>query len=434
MFDIKWIRDNAQKFDNAMVRRGLDPQSAGLIELDEKRRQLQFEAQEIQAERNKLSKEVGALKAKGEDAEDLIAKVSRTKDAEAEAEMAAAEAETALGEAMAKLPNRPADDVPEGADEAANEEIRTWGDKPTFDFEAREHFNIGEALGLMDFETAAKMSGARFVLLSGALAHMERALANFMLDLHTTEHGLLEVNPPALVNDSALFGTGQLPKFGGDLFKTEDGLWLIPTAEVPLTNIVAGTIVEADTLPRRYAAMTWCFRSEAGAAGKDTRGMIRQHQFTKIEMVTISTPETSSEELERMTDCAEEVLKRLNLPYRTVVLSTGDLGFGARKTYDIEVWLPGQDRYREISSCSNCGDFQARRMNARFRPQGDKKADKKGDKKTQFVHTLNGSGLAIGRTLIAILENYQQADGSVVVPDALRPSMGGLEAISADGA
>ena len=434
MFDIKWIRDNAQEFDNAMARRGLDPQSASLIELDEKRRQLQFEAQEIQAERNKLSKEVGALKAKGEDAEDLIAKVSRTKDAEAEAEMAAAEAETALGGAMAKLPNRPADDVPEGVDEAANEEIRTWGDKPTFDFEAREHFDIGEALGLMDFETAAKMSGARFVLLSGALAHMERALANFMLDLHTTEHGLLEVNPPALVNDSALFGTGQLPKFGGDLFKTEDGLWLIPTAEVPLTNIVAGTIVEADTLPRRYAAMTWCFRSEAGAAGKDTRGMIRQHQFTKIEMVTISTPETSSEELERMTDCAEEVLKRLNLPYRTVVLSTGDLGFGARKTYDIEVWLPGQDRYREISSCSNCGDFQARRMNARFRPQGDKKADKKGDKKTQFVHTLNGSGLAIGRTLIAILENYQQADGSVVVPDALRPSMGGLEAISADGA
>ena len=430
MFDIKWIRDNAQEFDNAMARRGLDPQSAGLIELDEKRRQLQFETQEIQAERNKLSKEVGALKAKGEDAEDLIAKVSRTKDAEAEAEMAAAEAETALGEAMAKLPNRPADDVPDGADEAANEEIRTWGDKPTFDFEAREHFDIGEALGLMDFETAAKMSGARFVLLSGALAHMERALANFMLDLHTTEHGLLEVNPPALVNDLALFGTGQLPKFGGDLFKTEDGLWLIPTAEVPLTNIVAGTIVEADTLPRRYAAMTWCFRSEAGAAGKDTRGMIRQHQFTKIEMVTISTPETSSEELERMTDCAEEVLKRLNLPYRTVVLSTGDLGFGARKTYDIEVWLPGQDRYREISSCSNCGDFQARRMNARFRPQGDKKADKK----TQFVHTLNGSGLAIGRTLIAILENYQQADGSVVVPDALRPSMGGLEEISADGA
>ena len=313
----------------------------------------------------------------------------------------------------------------------------------------------------------------RFVLLSGALAHMERALANFMLDLHTTEHGLTEVNPPALVNDAAVFGTGQLPKFGDDLFvmykkdrvkifehafdtieqlrlknkgkysekdfelievqliagdvkrgEYHDRLWLIPTAEVPLTNIVAGTTVEPDTLPRRYAAMTWCFRSEAGAAGKDTRGMIRQHQFTKVEMVTISTPETSGDELERMTNCAEEVLKRLNLPYRTVVLATGDLGFGARKTYDIEVWLPGQDRYREISSCSNCGDFQARRMNARFKEKGAK---------PQFVHTLNGSGLAVGRTLIAILENFQQADGSVVVPDALRPYMGGLEVISADG-
>ncbi len=426
MFDIKWIRDNAQEFDNAMARRGLDPQSAGLIELDEKRRQLQTDAQEIQAERNKLSKEVGALKAKGEDAEDLIAKVSQSKDAEAEAEKAAAEAETALDEAMAQLPNLPAADVPDGPDERSNKEIRAWGDKPTFDFDPKEHFDIGEGLGLMDFETAARMSGARFVLLSGALAHMERALANFMLDLHTTEHDLVEVNPPALVNDAALFGTGQLPKFGGDLFKTEDGLWLIPTAEVPLTNIVAGTIVDEDTLPRRYAAMTWCFRSEAGAAGKDTRGMIRQHQFSKVEMVTISSPETSNDELERMTGCAEEVLKRLNLPYRTVVLSTGDMGFGARKTYDIEIWLPGQGKYREISSCSNCGDFQARRMKARFK-------DKKGDKKPRFVHTLNGSGLAVGRTLIAILENHQQADGSVVVPDALRSYMGGLEVISADG-
>ena len=425
MFDIKWIRDNAQEFDRGMARRGLDPQSAGLIGLDEKRRQLQTEAQEIQAERNKLSKEVGALKAKGEDAGDLIAKVSETKNAEAEAEIEAKAAEIVLETTMAELPNLPAADVPDGADEAANEEIRTWGDKPAFDFTPKEHFDIGEALGLMDFETVARMSGARFVVLSGALAHMERALANFMLDLHTEEHDLTEVNPPALVNDAALFGTGQLPKFGGDLLRTEDGLWLIPTAEVPLTNIVAGTIVEADTLPRRYAAMTWCFRSEAGAAGKDTRGMIRQHQFTKVEMVTISTPETSSEELERMTNCAEEVLKRLNLPYRTVVLSTGDLGFAALKTYDIEVCLPGQDRYREISSCSNCGDFQARRMNARFKEKGAK---------PQFVHTLNGSGLAIGRTLIAILENYQQADGSVAVPDALRPTMGGLEAISADGA
>ena len=277
----------------------------------------------------------------------------------------------------------------------------------------------------MDFETAARMSGARFVLLSGALAHMERALANFMLDLHTTEHELLEVNPPALVNDAAMFGTGQLPKFGADLFKTEDGYWLIPTAEVPLTNMVADTIVETDTLPRRYAAMTWCFRSEAGAAGKDTRGMIRQHQFTKVEMVTVCTPETSDDELERMTNCAEEVLKRLGLPYRTVTLCVGDMGFGARKTYDIEVWLPGQDKYREISSCSNCGDFQARRMKARFKA--------KGEKGTRFVHTLNGSGLAVGRTLIAILENGQRADGSVVVPEALRPYMGGLEVITADG-
>ena len=429
MFDIKWIRYNAQEVDNAMARRGLGPQSAGLIALDDKRRDLLTKAQKIQAERNKLSKEVGALKAKGEDAGDLIAKVSETKDAEAEAEKTAEAASAALDEAMAQLPNLPTADVPDGADEAANEEIRAWGDKPGFDFTPKEHFDIGEGLGLMDFETAARMSGARFVLLSGALAHMERALANFMLDLHTTEHGLTEVNPPALVRDNALFNTGQLPKFGEDLFKTEDGLWLIPTAEVPLTNIVAGHVIEAETLPRRYAAMTWCFRSEAGAAGKDTRGMIRQHQFTKVEMVTISTPENSNDELERMTNCAEEVLKRLGLPYRTVVLSTGDMGFGARKTYDIEVWLPGQDRYREISSCSNCGDFQARRMKARFKAPGDKK----GDKKTRFVHTLNGSGLAVGRTLIAILENYQQADGSVVVPNALRPYMDGLEAISADG-
>ena len=426
MFDIKWIRDNKEEFDQGMKRRGLEPQAAALIELDATRRETETLAQEIQAERNRLSKEVGALKAKGEDAGGLIAKVSRSKDAEAEAEKAAEAASAALDEALAQLPNLPDDDVPDGDGEAANEEIRVWGDKPEFDFTPKEHFDIGEALGLMDFEIAARMSGARFVLLSGALAHMERALANFMLDLHTTEHELTEINPPALVNDSAVFGTGQLPKFGGDLFRTEDGLWLIPTAEVPLTNIVAGQIVEADTLPRRYAAMTWCFRSEAGAAGKDTRGMIRQHQFTKVEMVTISTPETSDDELERMTDCAEEVLKRLNLPYRTVVLSTGDLGFGARKTYDIEVWLPGQDKYREISSCSNCGDFQARRMKARFK-------DKKGGKKTRFVHTLNGSGLAVGRTLIAILENCQRADGSVAVPEALRSYMGGLETIPADG-
>jgi seryl-tRNA synthetase len=425
MFDIKWIRENPDDFDRAMARRGLEPQAEALLTLDAKRRELQTKAQEIQAERNRLSKEIGAAKSRGEDAAEILQAVSKTKSEEAEAEKAAAVANQDMETALSGLPNMPADDVPDGPDEAANVEVRTWGGKPDFDFAPKEHFDLGEALGLMDFETAAKMSGARFVLLTGALAHMERAIANFMLDLHTTEHDLCEVNPPAMVNDAAMFGTGQLPKFGEDLFKTEDGLWLIPTAEVPLTNIVAGTIVDADDLPRRYTAMTWCFRSEAGAAGKDTRGMIRQHQFTKVEMVTISNPETSDDELERMTNCAEEVLKRLGLAYRTVVLSTGDMGFGARKTYDIEVWLPGQDKYREISSCSNCGDFQARRMKARFKAKGEKGA--------QFVHTLNGSGLAVGRTLIAVLENYQQADGSVVVPDALIPYMGGLEVIAANG-
>ena len=425
MFDIKWIRENPDDFDRAMARRGLEPQAEALLTLDAKRRELQTKAQEIQAERNRLSKEIGAAKSRGEDAAEILQAVSKTKSEEAEAEKAAAVANQDMETALSGLPNMPADDVPDGPDEAANVEVRTWGGKPDFDFAPKEHFDLGEALGLMDFETAAKMSGARFVLLTGALAHMERAIANFMLDLHTTEHDLCEVNPPAMVNDAAMFGTGQLPKFGEDLFKIEDGLWLIPTAEVPLTNIVAGTIVDADDLPRRYTAMTWCFRSEAGAAGKDTRGMIRQHQFTKVEMVTISNPETSDDELERMTNCAEEVLKRLGLAYRTVVLSTGDMGFGARKTYDIEVWLPGQDKYREISSCSNCGDFQARRMKARFKAKGEKGA--------QFVHTLNGSGLAVGRTLIAVLENYQQADGSVVVPDALIPYMGGLEVIAANG-
>ncbi len=426
MFDIKWIRENPDDFDRGMTRRGLPSQATKLIKLDQWRRDLQTKAQDIQAKRNKLSKEIGNAKSKGEDASALLEEVAKSKDAQAEAELAADAAAKDLTKALSQLPNLPADDVPDGADETANVEVRTWGDKPSFDFAPKEHFDLGEALGLMDFETAAKMSGARFVLLSGALARMERALANFMLDLHTTEHDLTEVNPPALVNDGAMYGTGQLPKFGDDLFKTEDGLWLIPTAEVPLTNIVADTIVEADTLPKRMTAMTWCFRSEAGSAGKDTRGMIRQHQFTKVEMVTICTPDTSLDELERMTECAEEVLKRLGLAYRTVVLSTGDMGFGAQKTYDIEVWLPGQDQYREISSCSNCGDFQARRMKARFKA--------KADKQTQFVHTLNGSGLAVGRTLVAILENYQQADGSIVVPDALRPYMGGLEVIAADGA
>lgn len=424
MFDIKWIRENPEEFDRGLGRRNLEPLSASLIALDKARREAETQAQEIQANRNKLSKQIGEAKSRGEDAADIIAEVSRSKEAQAEAEKVALTRSEDLTEALSSIPNLPLDVVPDGVDENDNREERTWGEIPSFGFAPKEHFDLGEALGQMDFETAAKMSGARFVLLSGALARMERALAAFMLDLHTGEHGLTEVNPPALVRDSALYGTGQLPKFGEDLFKTEDGLWMIPTAEVPLTNIVADTIIEESYLPRRFTAMTWCFRSEAGSSGKDTRGMIRQHQFTKVEMVSIVKPEDSVDELERMTGCAEEVLKRLGLPYRVVTLCTGDLGFGARRTYDIEVWLPGQDRYREISSCSNCGDFQARRMKARYRPEGEKG--------TRFVHTLNGSGLAVGRTLVAVMENYQQEDGSIVVPDALRPYMSGLEVIPAN--
>ncbi len=423
MFDIKWIRDNPTKFDEGLGKRGLPPQAEALIALDELRRNAQTRAQQIQTERNALSKQIGAAKAKGEDASDIIAQVSLSKQAQAEAEAEQTQSAADLDSVLSTIPNLPFEDVPVGKDEADNVEVRTWGEVPSFDFEVKEHFDLGEALGMMDFETAAKLSGARFVLLSGALARLERALGNFMLNLHTEENGLTEVNPPALVNDATMYGTGQLPKFGEDLFKTEDGYWLIPTAEVPLTNIVAGHILDEDYLPRRYTAMTWCFRSEAGAAGRDTRGMIRQHQFSKVEMVSITKAEESDAELERMTGCAEEVLKRLNLPYRTVVLSTGDMGFGARKTYDIEVWLPGQNAYREISSCSNCGDFQARRMHARYR--------EKGEKDLKFVHTLNGSGLAIGRTMIAIMENYQQADGSIVIPEALRPYMGGLDIIKA---
>ena len=426
MLDIKWIRENPEAFDAGLGRRGLAAASGRLMEMDNARREAIALAQEIQARRNRLSKEIGILKGRGDDAAEVIAEVGRSKQQQGEAEERARAAEKELEDVLAAIPNLPADDVPDGPDESANVEVRRWGDPPALDFPAREHFAIGEALGMMDFERAGKLSGARFVVLRGALARMERALASFMLDLHTGEFGYTEVNPPALVRDEALFGTGQLPKFGDDLFRTTDGLWLIPTAEVPLTNLVAGEIVDEDKLPERVTAMTWCFRAEAGAAGKDTRGMIRQHQFTKVEMVSVTRPEDSDAELERMTGCAEEVLKRLGLAYRVVVLSTGDMGFAARRTYDIEVWLPGQGRYREISSCSNCGDFQARRMNARYRPSGEKG--------TRFVHTLNGSGLAVGRTLIAVLENYQRADGSVEVPAALRPYMGGLEVIATDGA
>lgn len=425
MFDIKWIRENPEAFDAGLDKRGLAPLSEGLIALDKKRRGSQTEAQEIKSARNQVSKQIGAAKAKGEDAAELIAEVSRSKQAEANAEKDAGQLSRELEIALSAIPNLPGEGVPVGTDEEDNIEVRTWGTPSTFDFDPKEHFDLGESLGLMDFDRASKISGARFVVLAGALARMERALAALMLDLHTMENGYQEVNPPALVNDATLYGTGQLPKFGEDLFRTTDGLSLIPTAEVPLTNLVSGEILEQDKLPIRRTAMTWCFRSEAGAAGRDTRGMIRQHQFTKVELVSIAEPENSDEELERMTACAEAVLQKLELPYRVMILSTGDMGFSARKTYDIEVWLSGQNRYREISSCSNCGDFQARRMKTRYRPK-----DGKG---TRFVHTLNGSGLAVGRTLVAVLENYQQADGSIIVPEVLRPYMWGLEVITPDG-
>jgi len=424
MFDIKWIRENPDAFDAGMARRKLEPQAADLIALDAKRRDAQTKAQELQTERNALSKQIGMLKSKGEDATDVIAQVSESKAAQAVAEQDVSEAAAALMDAMAGLPNIPLDEVPDGDSEDDNVEVRRVGEPTTFDFEVKDHVEIGENLGMMDFQTAAKIAGSRFVLLSGGLARLERALGAFMLDHNVTEFGYVETNPPALVNDTTMYGTGQLPKFGEDLFRTTDGYWLIPTAEVPLTNIVAEEIVDEKYLPRRYTAMTWCFRSEAGAAGKDTRGMIRQHQFTKVEMVSVTKPDDSMDELERMTECAEDILIQLGLPFRTIVLCTGDMGAGARKTYDIEVWLPAQDTYREISSCSVCGEYQARRMNARYKIAGEKG--------TQFVHTLNGSGLAVGRTLIAILENYQQADGSVIIPEVLRPYMGGMTVIKAD--
>jgi seryl-tRNA synthetase len=423
MHDLKTIRDNPEAFDVALSRRGLPASSSEILGLDEARRAAQTRMQEMQARRNAVSKEVGQRKAKGENADDMIAMVQSLKDALARAEQEEKEIADRLDALLAGLPNTPMDDVPDGSGEEDNVEIRRVGDARGFAFEAKEHFDIGEGLGMMDFETAATMSGARFVLLKGKLARLERALANFMLDTQTEKNGYTETIPPFLVRDNAMYGTGQLPKFAEDLFHTDDGFWLIPTSEVPLTNTAAETIWNEADLPMRLTAWTPCFRSEAGAAGKDTRGMIRQHQFSKVEMVSIVHPDKSEAELERMTGCAEGILKALDLPFRTVVLCTGDMGFGARKTYDIEVWLPGQGRYREISSCSNCWDFQARRMKARFRPNGEKG--------TRFVHTLNGSGLAVGRTLIAVLENYQNEDGSVTVPDVLRPYMGGLGVIAA---
>ena len=425
MHDIKYIRENAAAFDAQLAKRGLTPISARLLEIDAKRRERQTALQTAQAKRNDLSKQVGQLKRENKDATAVMADVARLKAEMEQAEAEDRELATQLDDMLAVIPNLPAADVPDGPDAAHNKEIRKVGAPRAFNFAPKQHFDIGEALGLMDFERAAKISGARFVVLKGALARLERAIGNFMLDLHTGTFGYTEANPPLLVSSQTAYGTGNLPKFAEDLFRTTNNYWLIPTAEVSLTNMVADEIVDEAKLPMRMTAWTPCFRSEAGAAGKDTRGMIRQHQFSKVELVSIAHPDRSNEEHERMVSCAEEVLKRLGLPFRTIVLCTGDMGFAARKTYDIEVWLPGQNTYREISSCSNCGDFQARRMKARFRAAGEKG--------TRFVHTLNGSGLAVGRTLIAVLENYQQADGSVIVPEALRPFMGGLDVIRKSG-
>ena len=475
MLDIKWIRENPDAFLKGLADRGFADPTATLnqiLSLDEERRGTIQKLQEAQARRNAASKEIGqAMAAKdAAKAEALKDEVARLKAAIQEGEVNERKIEKTYQDLLATIPNTPASDVPVGPDAAANVELRNVGTPKKFSFQPKQHFELGEALGLMDFETAAKLSGARFVVLKGALARLERALAQFMLDLHTSEHGYTEINPPLMVYDDVMFGTGQLPKFADDQFlslnKREhlaiatwaevfnraqaEGLdpaneanrekmgqiydeeylrqpqyqrrWLIPTAEVPLTNLVREQITDETKLPMRVTAWTPCFRAEAGAAGKDTRGMIRQHQFSKVELVSITTPEQSAEEHERMTKSAEEVLKRLELPFRTVMLSTGDMGFAANKTYDIEVWLPGQGTYREISSCSNTGDFQARRMNARYKP--------KGAKDTRFVHTLNGSGVAVGRALIAVLENYQEEDGSIRVPEALKPYMGGLTRIA----
>ncbi|WP_029014422.1 serine--tRNA ligase [Niveispirillum irakense] len=422
MHDLRSIRDNPAAFDAGLARRGLSAQSGDILALDQRRRALQTEFQELQARRNEASKLIGAYKKEGKDAQPLLDEVAALKEKMPALEQQEKELGVELDGILASLPNLPADDVPEGKDEHDNVEIRRVG-TPVEIAGAKQHFELGEALGLMSFDAAAKLSGARFTVLRGKLARLERALGDFMLDIQTNEFGFEEVSPPLLVKDDAAFGTAQLPKFTEDLFQTTNGFWLIPTAEVPLTNLVNDAILDSDELPLRFTARTPCFRSEAGSAGRDTRGMIRQHQFYKVEMVSITRPDQSQAEHERMTDAAETVLKRLGLPFRTVKLCTGDMGFSAQKTYDIEVWLPGQGMYREISSCSNCGDFQARRMKARFRA--------KGEKNTQFLHTLNGSGLAVGRCLIAVLENYQQPDGSILVPEALRPYMGGLERITA---
>jgi len=426
MHDIRFIRENPTAFDAGLRKRNLTPLSAELLEIDKRRRAAISESEGIQSKRKTLSQQIGIAKRKGEPAEALMAEVAALEESLKKGEALATELDAELTHRLEVLPNLPFDDVPDGTDETGNVEIRRVGSQRNFAFPPRDHVALGEATGEMDFAAASKMSGARFVVLKGRLAKLERAIAQFMLDLHTSEEGgYTEVNPPFLVRDNAAYGVGQLPRFAEDMFHTDNGFWLIPTAELPLTNLVNDTVLEEKALPLRYTAWTPCFRSEAGAAGKDTRGMIRQHQFPKVELVSITTPEQSDEEHKRMTGRAEEVLKRLGLPFRTIILCGGDMGPAARKTFDIEVWLPGQNAYREISSCSNCGEFQARRMAARFRPREGKG--------TRFVHTLNGSGLAVGRTLIAVLENYQNEDGSVTVPEALRSYMGGLATIPGPG-
>jgi seryl-tRNA synthetase len=422
MHDIRFIRDHPEAFDAGLKKRNLPPLAAELLEIDKRRRAAISESEAIQARRKALSRQIGIAKGKGEPADALMDEVANLEESLKKGEAEAQRLDEELTRRLEVLPNLPFDDVPAGTDETGNVEIRRVGNQRNFAFQPKDHVVLGEATGEMDFAAAAKISGARFVFLKGRLAKLERAIAQFMLDLHTSEEGgYTEVNPPFLVRDNAAYGVGQLPRFAEDMFHTDNGFWLIPTAEVPLTNLVNDSVLDEKDLPLRFTAWTPCFRSEAGAAGKDTRGMIRQHQFPKVELVSITTPEQAAAEHERMTGRAEEVLKRLGIAFRTIVLCGGDMGPASRKTFDIEVWLPGQNAYREISSCSNCGDYQARRMAARYRP--------KEGKGTRFVHTLNGSGLAVGRTLIAVLENYQNEDGSVTIPEALRPYMGGLATI-----
>ena len=422
MHDINAIRENPDAFDEALKRRGVASVSSDLLARDDARRKAIQTAQELQTKRNEASKKIGQAKGQGDEAaaQALMEEVAGLKEDLQQAEDTERQLKADLEAALSVLANVPLDDVPDGADEGDNIQLRQWG-TPRQINNPRQHFEIGEALGQMDFEAAASISGARFVVLRDDLARLERALGNFMLDVHTQEIGYREMSPPVLVRDEAVFGTGQLPKFAEDLFRTENGFWLSPTAEVTLTNLVREQILNHASLPHRYTALTQCFRSEAGSAGRDTRGMIRQHQFNKVELVSIVDADSGESELERLTQCAETILQKLELPYRVMLLCTGDMGFSARKTYDLEVWLPGQDTYREISSCSYCGDFQGRRMNARYRADGEKS--------THFVHTLNGSGLAVGRTLVAVLENYVNDDGSITVPDVLQAYMGGVQKI-----